>query len=231
MSRFDYTQIMLSATVEDYLKRIYLLHEYDSRGRVSTGKLAATLELTPGSVTAMLKGLAAEGLVDHAPYAGVRLTARGSKLAREIVRRHRLLELFLVNIVGLGWSEVHAEAERLEHAVSDRLLERIDELLGRPERDPHGHPIPRLGTAAATAQPTLLDCPLETPLRVIQVPDEDPDFLKRLAELGLTPGRPLWVLMRDEAAETVSLRLLSRQRVELGFGAAGKVRVIPVRGA
>jgi DtxR family Mn-dependent transcriptional regulator len=133
-----------SSTVENYLKAIYqgqsaLAH--DER-LVPMGSVATALGVTPGTATTMIKALAESGLAQYEPYSGVRLTQAGEKLAGRVLRRHRLVEAFLVQVMGMRWDEVHDEAEQLEHAVSDRLIERIDDMLGRPTHDPHGDPIP-----------------------------------------------------------------------------------------
>ncbi len=133
-----------SHTVENYLKAIFLAQValLPSEQLVPMGQLASALGVVPGTATTMVKALAESGLVRYEPYAGVRLTGAGEKLAARVLRRHRLIELFLVQVMGMSWTEVHDEAEHLEHAVSDRLIERIDEMLGRPSADPHGDPIP-----------------------------------------------------------------------------------------
>ena len=133
-----------SSTVENYLKSIYIaqLRLDDNQELVPMGQLASSLDVAPGTATTMVKALSDSGLVAYEPYAGVRLTDAGAKLASLVLRRHRLVELFLVQMMGMSWTEVHDEAENLEHAVSDRLIERIDELLGHPSVDPHGDPIP-----------------------------------------------------------------------------------------
>src|SRR5206468_11007079 len=133
-----------SSTVENYLKAIYLGQSSLTGGErlVSMGHVASALGVTPGTATTMVKALAEAGLVEYEPYSGVRLSAAGSKLAGLVLRRHRLVELFLVQVMGMSWTEVHDEAEQLEHVVSERLIERIDEMLGRPTHDPHGDPIP-----------------------------------------------------------------------------------------
>jgi DtxR family Mn-dependent transcriptional regulator len=133
-----------SQTVENYLKTIYLAQTAleSPETLVPMGHLASTLGVVPGTATTMVKTLAESGLVRYEPYMGVRLTRAGEKLATLVLRRHRLIELFLVKVIGMSWAEVHDEAELLEHAVSERLIERIDDMLGRPEVDPHGDPIP-----------------------------------------------------------------------------------------
>ena len=133
-----------SSTVENYLKAIYVgeTHLVGGQKLVPMGQLAAALGIAPGTATTMVKALAESGLVAYEPYNGVRLTSAGEKLAARVLRRHRLIELFLVQVMGMNWDEVHEDAEQMEHVVSDRLIERIDEMLGRPEFDPHGDPIP-----------------------------------------------------------------------------------------
>src|SRR6476646_10653692 len=133
---------MPSSTVENYVKQIYLEQQAAGAGLVPMGKLAAAMGVVPGTATSMIKALADSGLVEYEPRGGVRLTHGGEQLALHVLRRHRLVELFLVKVVGLDWSEVHADAEELEHAISDKVMEKIDTLLGRPSVDPHGDPIP-----------------------------------------------------------------------------------------
>ena len=134
-----------SSTVENYLKAIYQ-GQSALRGAISAwcrwDRSPSALGVTPGTATTMVKALAESGLAEYEPYSGVRLTAAGEKLAGLVLRRHRLVELFLVQVMGMSWAEVHDEAEQLEHVVSERLIERIDEMLGRPTHDPHGDPIP-----------------------------------------------------------------------------------------
>src|SRR6267154_6215525 len=133
-----------SSTVENYLKAIYQGQSAlgpDQR-LVPMGQVASALSVTPGTATTMVKALAESGLAEYEPYSGVRLSAAGEQLAGLVLRRHRLGEAFLVQVMGMSWAEVHDEAEQLEHVVSERLIERIDEMLGRPTHDPHGDPIP-----------------------------------------------------------------------------------------
>jgi DtxR family Mn-dependent transcriptional regulator len=216
---------MATSTVEDYLKHI-LLAQGPSEGLVNMGQIAAALGVAPGTVTAMVKTLSDGGLVVYEPYSGVRLTPAGRQLAAHVLRRHRLIELFLVEVLGLNWSEVHAEAERLEHAVSDRLIERIDEMLGHPEADPHGDPIPtRHGELAEPARQSLADCPLDRDLRVARISDQTAEFLRLVEREGLMPGSLVRVTHRDEAADTVSLSRADGSRLELGERAASKIQV------
>jgi DtxR family Mn-dependent transcriptional regulator len=217
-----------TSTVEDYLKRILLEEQRQPGALVPMGQIAASLSVTPGTVTAMVKALADSGLVRYEPYSGVQLTTAGRELATHVLRRHRLIELFLVQVVGLDWSEVHTEAEQLEHAVSERLIERIDELLGHPAVDPHGDPIPGpTGLVHERDLPNLLLGPLGIPLRVARVSDQSAEFLRLVERSGLVPGSVLSVESRDETAETVHLRLANGRDVSLGWRAAAKILVQP----
>src|SRR6266849_4893083 len=150
-----------SSTVENYLKAIYQgqVALPQAERLVPMGSVASALGVTPGTATTMVKALAESGLAEYEPYSGVRLSAAGQKLALLVLRRHRLVELFLVKVMGMSWAEVHDEAEQLEHVVSERLIERIDEMLGRPTHDPHGDPIPNPDGAIARRElDTLLTC-------------------------------------------------------------------------
>src|SRR5215472_13982707 len=154
-----------SSTVENYLKAIYQGQGTLSRDErlVSMGQVASALGVTPGTATTMVKALAESGLAEYEPYSGVRLSSAGERLAGLVLRRHRLVELFLVQVMGMKWDEVHEEAEQLEHVVSERLIERIDDMLGRPTHDPHGDPIPDPeGAIAQRHLDNLLTCPLNT---------------------------------------------------------------------
>ena len=217
-----------SSTVENYLKAIYhgqALLAKDAR-LVSMGQVAAALNVTPGTATTMVKALAESGLAEYEPYSGVRLTAAGEKLAALVLRRHRLVELFLVQVLGMSWDEVHEEAEQLEHVVSDRLIERIDRMLGRPTHDPHGDPIPTAeGTIAPGHHDSLLTCPLDMPLRVTRVSDQDPAFLRFIESNGLKPGQGIEVESRDAAADSVRLRMAGGATMTIGARAASKVLV------
>ncbi|MCI0435470.1 MAG: metal-dependent transcriptional regulator [Gemmatimonadetes bacterium] len=186
---------MGSATAEDYVKAIF--HLSREGGTASTTAIADRLGLAAGTVTGMLKRLAERGLVAHVPYYGARLTAAGEAEALRIVRRHRMLELFLVRRLGYGWDVVHEEAERLEHAVSAELIERIAAHLGEPRRDPHGAPIPVPGQPFADpAHPRLAEIAIGAVVVLRQVPDEDAETLRYLAQMGLTPGAEVVVLER-----------------------------------
>jgi DtxR family Mn-dependent transcriptional regulator len=217
-----------SSTVENYLKAIYLGETQLAPGQrlVPMGQLATSLQVAPGTATTMVKTLSESGLVDYEPYNGVRLSPAGEKLAALVLRRHRLMELFLVRVMGLGWDEVHDEAEQLEHVVSDRLIERIDEMLGRPEVDPHGDPIPTAdGQVPRHDFATLLTCPINQRVTVTRVTDQDAAFLRFIEQHHLMPGEAIEVEARDEVSDSVRLKGRADQRITIGMRAASKVRV------
>ena len=198
-----------SSTVENYLKAIYLgANALAPPNRLlPMGHLAAALGVTPGTATTMVKTLAESGLVEYEPYTGVALTKAGQKLAALVVRRHRVVEMFLVRVMGYGWDEVHEEAELLEHAVSDRLIDRMDQMLGRPEADPHGDPIPDPeGIVKPQPVQSLLTCPLHTPVTISRVIDQDKAFLRFIENHNLKPGESIEVEDRDAASDSVSVR-------------------------
>lgn len=220
---------MPTTSAEDYLKAI--LHELETseRRRVPTGRLAERLGVSPGSVTAMLKSLSDRGLVEYERYAGVGLTESGARLALDVVRRHRLIELFLVEVLSMDWSEVHPEAERLEHHVSPRLLDRIDALLGHPRFDPHGDPIPLADGSFrenAAAHP-LVASDVGVSRRVTRVADQSAKFLREMAELGIVPGAALTILRREGPAGAITLKVTGADgpSVRLTAGSAAKVWV------
>ena len=216
-----------SSTVENYLKAIY--HGVSGAGGgalLPMGQLAAALRVAPGTATTMVKTLADSGLVDYEPYAGVRLTASGEKLAALVLRRHRLVELFLVKVMGFRWDEVHDEAEHLEHVVSERLIDRMDEMLGRPEVDPHGDPIPDPhGIVKPQQTETLLSCPLNTRVTVTRIIDQDKAFLQFIEGHELKPGTAIEVEERDDASDSVRVRGGNDRRITIGTRAASKLLV------
>jgi DtxR family Mn-dependent transcriptional regulator len=220
---------MATSTVEDYVKAILLEEQKTQGDRVATGQVASALGVAPGTATSMLKTLAASELADYEPYSGVRLTASGRRLALHVLRRHRLIELFLVQHMGMDWSEVHADAENLEHAVSERLVDRMDELLGHPGVDPHGDPIPDAhGEVAEIDLVILSESGTGTVVQVERVSDQNPEFLQLIDKQGLKPGRRLRIEARDEASDTVSISVPGGSTFQLGFRAAAKILVRPV---
>jgi DtxR family Mn-dependent transcriptional regulator len=217
-----------SSTVENYLKAIYLGSSALTHPQrlLPMGQLAAALGVAPGTATTMVKTLAESGLVRYEPYAGVALTTAGQKLAAMVVRRHRVIELFLVRVMGYGWDEVHDEAEQLEHVVSDRLIDRMDEMLGRPEVDPHGDPIPDArGVVKAQQAQSLLTCPLNTRVTITRVIDQDKSFLRFIESHHLKPGESIEVEDRDAASDSVRVRGKDDQRITIGTRAASKLLV------
>lgn len=219
---------MPTITVENYLKQLYIEQQDDPEGLVPMGRLASTMSVVPGTATAMVKTLAEAGLVDYEPRNGARLTPRGQDLALRVLRRHRLVELFLVDVLGLDWSEVHEEAEHLEHTISDKVLDRIDRLLGSPTVDPHGDPIPSArGDIEHPALPSLGDCEPDTPLRIARILDQDPSFLQFVERQGLRPGSAVRIEQRDEVADAVTIRTANDTSITLGSTAAKKILVEP----
>ena len=222
--------MIASQTVENYLKTIYLAQaQLEPGALVPMGQIASSVGVVPGTATTMVKTLAESGLVHYEPYMGVRLTKAGEKLASMVLRRHRLIELFLVKVLGMSWAEVHDEAERLEHAVSDQVIARIDALLGRPSVDPHGDPIPTAeGQIAHQEYLDLMTAPVGELLVVTRVIDQDAAFLRFLEQRDLVPGRRAVIELRDEASDAVQLRSESGNRSTLGARAAAKVLVTPL---
>ncbi len=220
---------MASITVENYLKRLYAIQQRNggAEALVAMGSFAAAMNVAPGTATAMVKALAESGLVDYEPRGGVRLSAKGEKLALHVLRRHRLVELFLVEVLGLDWSEVDEEAEELEHAISDKVLEKIDRRLNYPAFDPHGDPIPSSkGKLPARGRlMTLTECEVDRPLRVARVLDQDPRFLQFVERNRLKPGMELVVRSRDDFADAVSVKPMNRSEITLGAAAAVKILV------
>ncbi len=218
-----------SSTVENYLKAIYQAEiSKNNHGElVPMGQLSSALGVVPGTATTMVKALAETGLVRYEPYAGVQLTEAGQRLAALVLRRHRLIELFLVKVLDMSWAEVHEEAERLEHAASDRLIDRIDAMLGRPSVDPHGDPIPDAdGSIVTPRYQSLLTCPLDTLLVLSRVTNQDTDFLRFLESNELTPGQSIRVENRDNAADHVLVRRVgSQEAVAIGMRAAATLLV------
>jgi DtxR family Mn-dependent transcriptional regulator len=229
---------MSSATVEDYLKAIYQLGS--DRGAdtpVTTSEIAERLGLTAATVTSMIQRLAQPEpeLLRYTPYQGVRLTPEGEKIALRVIRRHRLLELYLATRLGLSWDQVHEEAERLEHHISPVLEERIAAALGDPRVDPHGHPIPSVtGELAPQAGTSLAALALDQEAVILSVDDEDPEFLRYLAARGMYPGVPVMVTEREPFGGPIHVRLGGAQDGHdyiLGLTAAERVQVTTPRPA
>lgn len=207
---------LLTEPVEDYLKAIY---ELELQGdAAATNDIASRLSIAPPSVSGMVRRLAAEGLLTHEPYRGVRLTAAGRRAALGTIRRHRVIETYLARVLGYPWDRVHAEAERLEHAASEELVDRMAAALGEPARDPHGAPIPtREGAVDERRLRSLADLSAGACARVVSVRDDDDRLLRYLAELGIRPGS---VVAIEERAPFEGPVVLSVEGVRQVVGAA-----------
>ena len=219
---------LLTEPVENYLKVIYELELHGSAA--ATNDIAARLSIAPPSVSGMVRRLAEQGLLFHEPYRGVRLTTAGRRAALGTIRRHRDIETYLARVLGYPWDRVHAEAERLEHAASEELVDRMAAALGEPARDPHGAPIPtREGAVDETLHRSLSEVPAGETARIASVRNDDDHMLRYLAELGLRPGVVVIIQERapfdgpvlmtvDGVRQTVGAKVLANIGVE-GFAA------------
>jgi DtxR family transcriptional regulator, Mn-dependent transcriptional regulator len=215
-----------STAIEDYAKAIYALQERaEGDGTVGTFALAERLEVTPGSVSAMLRKLAADGLVSHEPYRGVRLTEQGERVALEVIRHHRLIELFLAEVLDVPWDQVHEEAEVLEHHISEELEERIAAKLGHPTTDPHGDPIPSAELELEKVHGVALEA-LEPgdAGTFVRVSDADPAMLRWLAERCVKPGDRVEVRDKQPFGGPLTVRVGESEHV-LGGGIAAAMRI------
>ncbi|HET6231341.1 MAG TPA: metal-dependent transcriptional regulator [Longimicrobiaceae bacterium] len=216
---------MYTPVVEDYLKAIWMLQQAESP--VSTSRIAERLGLSAAAVTAMVKRLAEQNLLRHEPYYGVRLMAAGELAALRIIRRHRVLELFLSETLGYEWDRVHDEAERLEHAASDELIERLARLLGEPERDPHGNAIPSAsGEVDRSRYPALGEIQPGDPRRILEVEVEEPEQLRYLGSLNLRPGSHVQVVSKSPFEGPIELSVNGEPTV-ISHSLAQRIRVRP----
>jgi DtxR family Mn-dependent transcriptional regulator len=214
-----------SLTIENYVKAIYLQSAGQQHVAATNAQLAEALHVSPGTVTSMLKTLDESNLAKYTPYEGVRLTAAGKKLALRILRRHRLIELFLVQTLDLTWDEVHDEAEHMEHAVSDGLVDRIDAYLGHPSSDPHGDPIPRAdGTIEQQPLRSLAELAVGEQFELTRVLDQSPEFLRFLSSSGITLNAAGVVVASSPEAGTITVKV-AEQSTSLGRSAAEKLLV------
>ncbi len=219
---------MSTLTVENYVKTIYRLCSQAQGKPAATGQIASSLSVSPGTVTSMLKTLSQSGMVTYTPYEGVQLTDAGRALALRVLRRHRLIELFLVRTLELTWDEVHEEAENMEHAVSDLLVDRIDAYLNYPAVDPHGDPIPQAdGTLPDASSACLASCDAGTSFRLVRVLEQEPQFLRYLSEVGLPLGVEGQVLANREEAGVVTVRVDTKETT-IGLEMAEKLLVLPI---
>lgn len=218
---------MPSLTVENYLKTILQLTIAGKSSWVTTGQVAAAAQVSPGTATSMLKTLSESGLATYKPYEGVSLTKAGRNLGMRMLRRHRLIELFLVRTLNLSWDQVHAEAENMEHAVSDMLIDRIDEFLEHPATDPHGDPIPsaegEMRGIASTTVP-LSACRSKAKVRIARVTNQQPEFLRYLADNGLALGATLTIGENSTEAGIVTAKT-GRKTISLGHPVAAQLQV------
>ena len=215
---------MVSESAQDYLKAIWKLQA--AHGEATTSALAGELDVSPASATAMLKKLDKLGLVQHEPYHGAQLTPAGERVALEVIRHHRLLELYLKEALGLSWDQVHAEAERLEHYLSDEGEARIDAALGYPTRDPHGDPIPTAELVLETGERrTLVDIAAGDEAVIRRVPDSDPELLRYLADLGLVPECPVVMIEQAPFEGPVTLEIDGRMH-SIGRSVAARIEVM-----
>lgn len=218
---------MASSTTENYLKAIYALSErHPDDPLVRLGELARELDVTPGTITTMIRALATRGLVEYRARKGVRLLEPGRVQALQVLRRHRLIESFLVEVMHMDWSEVHEDAEALEHAVSDKLVERMADMMGHPEQDPHGDPIPTLDARLPAHRARSLHEVSPGPYRLVRVRDQDASFLEWMGQSGLRPGSTFHVDGTDPHAGVVTLRLTeAAPPVSIGLDIARNIRV------
>jgi DtxR family Mn-dependent transcriptional regulator len=211
----------LTGQAEDYLKAIY---ELEQRGAAAgTNDIAARLRIAPASVTGMVQRLARLGLVESERYKGTRLTDAGRMAALQLIRRHRIIESYLVQRLGFGWEDVHEEAERLEHAASDQLIARMAEAIGNPTEDPHGAPIPLAdGTVDESHLASLGDLAVGSRATVMRMSDRDPEFLRYLDGLGIRPGAQVHILARGPFDGPLTIEVDGTQQV-IGTNSAGRV--------
>jgi len=216
----------LTAPVEDYLKAIYAIG--GGTGAAATNDIAQRLDLAPASVSGMVRRLADQGLLAYERYHGVKLTESGRRAALRTLRRHRVIEAYLVEALGFEWDRVHEEAERLEHAASDDLVDRMAATIGEPEVDPHGAPIPtRDGSVDETVYRSLAELEVGSTGVVVRVSDEDAEMLRYLAELGIVPGKRLSVKAHAPFDGPITLSV-SRQELSIGPALAAQVMVAPI---
>ncbi|MEX2600940.1 MAG: metal-dependent transcriptional regulator [Balneolaceae bacterium] len=216
----------LSQAVEDYLKAIYVLEADLEDGGVSTTQVADELGVSSASVTNMIKRLAKLGLVRYESYYGARLTDAGRKIALEVIRHHRLLELYLKEVMGYSWDEVHDEAEKLEHHISEQFEDKIAELLNHPTMDPHGDPIPtKEGLIPDVATSPLLEMEEREPCLLGRVKNQDPELLRYLEKIGLIPGVRLEIVEKAPFKGPITLEIEGENRV-VGYDVASHLYVL-----
>ncbi len=209
---------MATDTVEDYIKQIFLEQHKGQLEFVPMGKVSKALNVVSGTVTTMVKSLSEQGYLIYKPRKGVSLTDKGNKLALFTLRKHRLIEVFLVKTLQLDWSEVHCEAERLEHAVSDLVLDKLDAFLGYPARDPHGSPIPTAeGNYDDPRLHNLVSCDINKEFSVSRISSQTAEFLQFIDKHSLRPGNKIKVVERNKFAESIVLIINSKTELSIGL--------------
>jgi DtxR family transcriptional regulator, Mn-dependent transcriptional regulator len=217
----------LSQSTEDYLKAIYTLEEQSEKKGISTKDIAAAMNVSAASVTNMMKRLSEMGLVKHESYYGVQLTGTGEKVALEIIRHHRLLELYLKEIMGYSWDQVHDEAEKLEHHISEQFEDKIAELLNDPIYDPHGDPIP---SKDGMMPEEMAIKPLSEAVKgeeyiIGRVKDQSPELLRYFEEIGIIPGVKISIKKREPLKGPITLKIENREQV-IGFDVAQNIFLV-----
>jgi DtxR family Mn-dependent transcriptional regulator len=227
---------MQSRATEDYIKAVFF-EEHNTPGNLArTVKLAKSLGVTPGTATVMLQNLAKEGLLDYYSRKGCRLTERGKKLALMILRKHRLIELFLQKILHFDWSEVHEEAERMEHCFSEKVINRLDKILGYPKTDPHGEVIPDItkppeeGIDQLKGKDILLtETKADSTYRITRIINQDSGFLIHMQELGIVPNAVITIVSQDTIIDVMKMKHgNSKKTLTLSLSAAGFIYVVPI---
>lgn len=219
--------MVLSQAVEDYLKTIYTLEAEGNKA--TTTKIAESLEVSSASATNMVKRLSKMGLVDYQSYKGASLTKSGKKIALEIIRHHRLLELYLLEILGYSWDEVHDEAEKLEHHISEQFEDKIAELLDHPTHDPHGDPIPtKDGIMPANEVESLVESVVDQEYIVSRVKDQDPELLRYLQEIGLLPGTKIRIKEKGPFKGPITLVVEEEDEQVIGHDVARNIFIAEI---
>ncbi len=219
---------MLTHTMEDYLKIIYRIES--TTGKVTTNAISERLRVAPASVTKMIKRLSENGLITHRKYQGVKLTETGKKIALEVIRHHRLIELYLKEALGMPWDKVHEEAEKLEHVISEELEDRIDEILGHPKVDPHGSPIPtREGTMEKKEIYSLAEVKDGCSARISEVSDHDPDFLRYVGSIGCYPDTSIEVISVEPFGGPITISVEGKKKYSMGIEAARYIFVSDIK--
>ncbi|MEC8244720.1 MAG: metal-dependent transcriptional regulator [Verrucomicrobiota bacterium] len=219
---------MATSTVENYLKEILVITLEEDVAKVPMGQVAKVLGVTPGTATSMAKSMERDGWIRYFPRVGVSLTKKGRKLALSMLRRHRLLETFLVETLGLDWSEIHVEAEELEHAISEKVLEKLDEFLGRPRFDPHGDPIPsKGGVIHQLASKPLSEFKKGAGVRIESIVDQDKEFLHFARKSALVPGQIFKITGKEDCADAITLKTPKGKILNLGYRSAEKILALP----